>query len=374
MKKLSTLTFAFLTFIVIFVTHGCAGGAQASVAPALITPTSVQEDTARVTRGNVERVEMYKGIVRTSSVKLYYENTNLRFGEYHVMTGDRVVEGQLLAKLETKYIEEQIENHEKHIARLIEQYDYENEIAEIDLAIMRVELSDILELAASFDEYAMDLAEIKKLDIERRRMHLEQSIERQELSLYYERQYLNEMLLNIEDAELRAPFDGVVTFMTQKSPGDWMEPFAGLIYLSDGSDAFVEYASMGSINVFRGSIVRGTVGDSVYEMERIYPTTQEFVYYSTMRLTPPTRFAVKNPDENFTPGAYVAVYVYSAIVEDVLRVPSNSVYVDSDIGAYVYIMENGTKTMRQIEQGLRAEAFIEVRAGLEEGDVIFVRQ
>jgi hypothetical protein len=37
-------------------------------------------------------------------------------------------------------------------------------------------------------------------------------------------------------------------------------------------------------------------------------------------------------------------------------------------------MENGQKVQRFIEQGLRTQAFIEVKAGLEEGDVIFVQQ
>ncbi|MCL2707702.1 MAG: hypothetical protein FWF03_01160 [Defluviitaleaceae bacterium] len=363
----------FLLIAAVFLISGCAVTSQRLFAPELLIPEGIKADTASVTRGDIERVTQHKGIVRVRSDKLSYGNTTLRFGEFKCLTGQRVVEGQVLAVLDIEYIEDQIKAQRDSIERMKESNAIDNELSEIDIAILQIELSELIGRAASYSEYDMEAAEAKKLEIERRWLQLDQARERQELTLHYALLQLDELVERTAAAELRAPYDGVITWTAQIFPGNWVAPFQGLVYISDEKDVFVEYSSVAQLLMNRDAVIRGNIGESKYEMERIILTTQEIAFFSNLRLPPPSRFRVLNPDENLKPGAYVNFYVYSDIAENVLRVPANTVYSDADIGSYVYVLENGMKAMRQVEVGMRTDVFVEIKNGLAEGDELFVK-
>jgi multidrug efflux pump subunit AcrA (membrane-fusion protein) len=361
----------FLLFILFFAAS-CAGTSAGGEAPALLIPVSVKADTARVTRGNVERVSQYRGSVRVKSDKLSYGNTNLRFGECFCLPGDYVEEGQLLIKLETKYLEEQIEKQEEYIERLVIGHTLENELAEIDLSIAQIELADLFSASVSFDESIMYAVENKKMEIERRQLNINQTLARQALTLKNATEDLQKFIRQTEAAEIRAPYSGVITWVRPMSEGDWVKPYLGLIYLSDHTQLFVEYTQVLTLSTSVNTRVIGHIADREYVLERIQLTPQEAAQFYTERKVPPTRFAINDPDEQVKPGAYVSFYVYTNIVYDVLRVPTNTIYTDAG-SAYVYVMVNGQKEIRTIETGLRSDVFVEVKSGLSEGDILFVK-
>jgi multidrug efflux pump subunit AcrA (membrane-fusion protein) len=346
---------------------------EAQAPPELLKPVAIREATAKVERGTVEDVDQYRGMVRVKSDKLSFGDTGFMFKEYHVLTGQRVKEGDLLVTLNTEAVDKQIEAQQKYISRLLEDHAYDNEASELDIAMAQTELAGLIKAAQSYDEAAMDAVEVKKIDIEKKRVSLAQQYERQALTLKYAEEELNLMLDRVKEAELRAPYDGVITYMADKFPGDWVEPFSGIVYISDESELFVEYALLTSVSVQRGAIIKGVIGTHEYDLERIPLTPVESAYYTVLRLTPPLRFTVLDPDENYKVGAFVTIYIYNAIVEDTLRIPVNSFYYDIENGQYVYVVKDGKKEMRQVETGLRAAAYVEIKSGLEEGETVFVK-
>jgi len=89
----------------------------------------------------------------------------------------------------------------------------------------------------------------------------------------------------------------------------------------------------------------------------------------------PLRFIIKNYDKPLRSGDIIYIRMYNFHLEDVLRIPVNSVSYSHETGDYVYVMVNGRKEMRQVEVGaMRSSTMVEIISGLEEGDEIYVRQ
>ena len=375
----STILIVF-ALLVLVGSAGCGAGRQAGGVPELLEPVSVRDNTAIAGRGNVERVERYTGIVRMRSEELSFGLAYLRFGEYYVIIGERVTKGQLLAKLDTEIIERQFEAQQEYVARLAEDFEYENRLAEIDIAIAQAELAAMnsaLSLSNAQTDYsggATNPIGAKSYEIARLRLQSEQAREIQALTLRYAQEQLEELRQQLSDAELRAPYDGVVTWMAVRNRGDYVASYDGLVFISDEKDIFVELTEERIMTETQSNdLIVGQAGSDIYELEWVPLDSQESLYYRMNFILPPARFGAKSPDAELTPGMYVSVLIYDSIAYDVLRVPLSSVYTDLAAGTYVYVIENGIKVMRPFEQGLRGDLYVEVISGLEEGDEVFVR-
>ena len=339
--------------------------------PELLPAVSIREDMAKVTRGRVENVNRYGATVRIKSQGLFFRDTGLRFGEYYCVPGDYVEEGQLLARLNTEAIERQIATQLEKIEHIVLENAFAVKLLELEIDRMLAELEL---LAASVDQDRNGMAvELKKLDIEHRQLALDHVIENQNLSLAHEENDLRNLQARIADAEIRAPFDGIITYRADKSFNQWVAPFSQLIFISGDDSVFVEFTGTGTFTISSGHIIKGAAGQNLYDLERLALSVREATYFTLMRIPQPLRFSVKG-EHNLTPGEYMTLYVYTDIRENVLRLPVNTIYTDDiEIGPYVYVLENGSKTMRQIETGLVTAAFVEIISGLSEGDEVFVR-
>jgi multidrug efflux pump subunit AcrA (membrane-fusion protein) len=332
--------------------------------PELLDPVSVKADLAKAERGTVETVSQYKGIIRVKSEALSYGVTDLVFGAYHCAAGRRVKEGDLLVTLDTENLEESIERLREEIKDEQDRYALDNEALELEIEILQAEYRMLSGRAA----------ESKKLDVEYTRLLLEQARERQSLWLRFARAELDGMLAERAAAEIRAPFDGIITYLADKAPGDRVDPFSGLAYISDGKELYAEYAGMTALSVPRGAVVKGAVGQNRYDLEYAPLSPGEVSYYALRGLYRPVRFTAVNPDDAFTPGAYVDIYIHSDIAEDALCVPVNALYADVGLGDYVYVLEDGQKTLRPVETGVRSAVSAEIISGLSEGEEVFVKK
>ena len=335
---------------------GCAP-ARFGEAPELLDSVVIGASTLKVDRGDLARMEQYRGTVRIRSDRLSFEPRNLLFGEYFVSVGDRVAEGQPIAKYDTRGLELGIESNQDYIDSLLDTYAYENRVAEINIAIALAESGGLSTPA-----------------VERMQLVLEQTLETQALNLHYAYETREMLAGELEDTIIRAPYDGVITWLADKSPGYYVEPYSGIAYISADDEMFIELSEhiyyFGSLSL--DSIVC-RVGNSAYELSWIPPEEQELLYYSMMHVTPPVRFRVHEPDDGLTLGNFVGVTLYYTLVDNVLRVPLNCVYGEFRTDAYVYISQDGKKVMRKVELGLRGDVYAEVVSGLEEGDVVFVK-
>ena len=375
-----TITSVIVIILTLFSLTGCSIGQMAITVPELYDSYTSSIGTERLGRGDVEHMERFEGFVRASSDKLSFLPGNLQFGEYFVMTGDRVREGQVLATLFTPFLEMRVETIQNGIESMTNSSLLMLRNEEIEISILQTELNGLnasLSLMSGDAEGAASIASMaafKQQDILRRQMLLSQRRETHALGVQLLTEMMEEYEQQIRDAVLRAPYDGVITWMADVNRGDTIEPYAGLIYISNETDIFVELSVEKYISRYLqlGKVI-GRIGNDDYEMEWIEPSREELAYYNMNFMVPPARFRILNPGSETTPGRYVSVYLYYSVAYDVLRLPINCVYNDISIGTYVYVMENGQKTMRPFEQGLVGNVYVEVISGLEEGEIIYVK-
>ena len=353
----------------ILLVTACTSDMRQTEPPELLTPLSDRVDLAVVTRGTLERVVQYRGIIRVQSEQLHFGNTAFRFGEFHVVAGDQVVEGQLLARLDVEHLEEQLEDLLERIAEIQEAHEFENRLIRSDISILWAARNELI-----VGEAEVEQIDAKTLDINQRQLELEHSYERQELimrNLEYQVTSLNEQ---IEEADLRAPYDGVITWVAPIEFRQFLYPFQTILSMSDGEDMFIEYASNRHLSFRPGTepLLTAVAGDRVYDLAIRALSEEESSRYLINRLNPPARFNIVNPNHSLEPGVMVVIRHYENVAEDTLMIPINSVY--AMMGeAYVYINNNGSKEMREVQVGIRNRAFVEILDGLEEGDEVFVR-
>ena len=86
-----------------------------------------------------------------------------------------------------------------------------------------------------------------------------------------------------------------------------------------------------------------------------------------------TQFLVKNAGPELTSGMFGAVYVKNGTKEDVLLIPANALHSDKN-GRYVYLMDGDKRIRRDVTTGSVTDIEVEIKEGLQEGDVVYVKE
>jgi len=352
---------------------GCAVHVAAD-APDLLQPVGVQNDVFVVERGRIARIEQYQATVRVESEGLFFRDAPLPFGGFEVLVGQEVRAGDVLARLDTRRIEERLDLRRERIADLQQEHRFADGQMERAISAAQIELLDLTMRLTEADglptEEMLEAADMKRLHIQRLQLDLQQAQDWQAFNLSYYQSDLNDILAQLAAAELRAPFDGVVTFRADLRQGGWVEAFRPLVYISDGQNLFIEHTGRSSPTIFQGSRKYAHIGGAVHEVERIIIPPNEALVFTRAGGTVPLRFAFVGEASGVEAGQFVQLKVYTDVVEDVLRIPPNALFFDEEFGAYV----NLTDGAQPVVTGLRNPAWVEVVSGLAEGDEIIVQQ
>jgi len=341
-----------LVLFIMLAFSACSGGDDPWAPPELLVPVSARVDTAFVTRGDVAAVSTYVGITRTSSQSLSFEGVAGNFASFYVSIGDNVVQGQILARLNSENLERDIANQEAYIARIQQENTLHSQG-------MRLEVSRLTREGAP------------RNDISRAALELDVASERYALRLSHANARLAELNASLAQMEILAPNDGVITYLPQFERGQWVGSFMPVVFISFDDYVFVEY--MGNALQQPGRAVRviGHIHGEVYDLIHSPLTPARQLYYQSRISANPIRFVAQ--EGSLPLGAYVSLDVYSQWVPDVLRIPSNALFYVPGQGFHVYKIVAGALTQIALAIGARTETFTEVISGLQEGDEVFVR-
>ena len=359
----------------------CATAALDGYVPELIRPAAARVDTVVVDRGSVMELTSHIGVTRYISESIYFENPIGNFGRFYVRPGDTVTRGQVLASLCTENIEEQISDIRSHIAAMRRENTLEFDLRQVAIDIMVLEYAQAVAAAAeSFDEAAFAAAEARALAIERAVLDLDLERERRALSMRHQEERLRNLQNLLVYAELIAPFDGVITYMDTIQSGDYVGVARPLIYLSTGDEVIVEILGLTGMNfpttapgapitwrpfIARdGVMARAHINGVVYELEFIITPAEN-------RHFRPVQYEILS-NSPLPAGLYFPVHFYTVKLEDVVRVPTNAVFIGPG-GIYVYRMIDGELVNTEIRILAQSTSMVAVGEGLEVGDVVFVR-
>jgi multidrug efflux pump subunit AcrA (membrane-fusion protein) len=358
---------------------------QEAPAPELIVPVSARLDIARADRGVVADIVRKPGIVRLRSEGLYFEHASEAFGAFYVNHGDAVQSGQLLARLDTEALEEEIIRQENNLVRLREENALRREIRQLEIDEMLYNYNRIFR---ADDSDGFDFHRVNALltAIETAQLALTHERQRHDLAQRQAAERLDNYRRRLTNARLYAPYDGIITYMQPVTAGDGISAFAPILYIADFASLHIEVYDFTArdfpdppsmsptpwipIPVIQAKRIRAYSPHGDFDLTYIGLSPAERTGHG-MPL-PPVYMEIAG--QSSPPlGAMLGVHFYLQWAEDALRIPSNALFHEPAIGFFVYRAVNGQLIQTPLEVSIRAESFTEVLGGLAEGDEVFVR-
>ncbi len=344
------------------------GFACAQETPQLLEPVGVQLNAVAAWVGEISEVKNFEGAVVPETQSFWFEQEG-RVSNVHVIPGQQVKAGEPLITLDTKAEEERLEAVEKQIEQLETNAYYEDEIALLDLQMLEVELR-ALQNAQPRDDKAIAL---KQLDIEQKQLDMELNLQLRRLTLSKLQDEQAQLNKEIESNVLTAPFDGrVFHIQSDLKAGVWVSAYTPLVYLADDTRLQIESAYVSAMALERAHALYARIGGGIYAITPVDTDEKEYLSQVLAGETPKVRFTINAPDDALAAGKYAAVCMESDYAADALLVPANALYTDG--GIYLYVMENGVRVRRDVKVGIATDWYIQIVEGLEEGELVYVKE
>ena len=179
--------------------------------------------------------------------------------------------------------------------------------------------------------------------------------------------------INLEDATVRAPFDGTIARRLVE-PGEKVSPDSAIVALVDLRQmllsAAVPAVEIPSVDVGQTARFKfGGFGDRVFEgkVQRISPVTEEGSRAINVYI------AVSNEDQALKGGMFAQGTLQLSSTEPVLAVPQRALRYEAS-APYVYTLEDGKIARKAVTIGtqVEGEGYAEIRSGLVAGEQVIV--
>lgn len=178
---------------------------------------------------------------------------------------------------------------------------------------------------------------------------------------------------NINQTELRAPFDGVIG-LRNVSEGAYTSPSTVIAKLTKISPLKIDFSIP---ERYSAEVKAGT--RIAFSMEHNDGTMQQFqatVYAVESKVDLDTRTlnvraTYPNVSEDILPGRLTSVEITKQEIQDALTVPSEAVIPEMGKNI-VFVYENGVAQPREIKMGIRTESRVQVLEGLNLGDTAII--
>lgn len=329
-------------------------------APILKTYQRESYEFAQVERGDLTLIE------KLSCKYVPVRSASMSFalgGEYidriFVSVGDNVTEGQLLAQLQLGDLEERIANAENKIAELELRLSYLRRQYELDLQRIdaksiqdpQVRQDAITALEQAFADDTKDIAD----------------------SMELQRMTLSTLEESLAERQIRAPFDGTITYTASYKEGDVSVFGSRAVDIAD--------STMSLFRVDTDLWPMFQVGDE-HEIT-VNKTTYSAVVTDEAALGLPVSekiegekayvyFALKEPSFELEDGDRGNLYLVIEEHLDVLTLPSAAVSGADGQSIVYYQRDDGMKGYKVVEVGLTVDRRTEILSGLEEGEFVIV--
>ncbi|MCL2226349.1 MAG: efflux RND transporter periplasmic adaptor subunit [Oscillospiraceae bacterium] len=391
--KVSRLLFCSALLMSIIILAACGMGST-HMAPALLTPVASRTDTAFVTRGTVEALEIVPGITRLPTVAARSEAVSGPVAEIFAWPGDQVEEGQLIARLDASLLEEALENLEAGMVRSRAMHRLQLEEASLQTSLLELAYADALaatqeaigeEAGAENSDGATSAVLRIRDQLDLQRLNLSHITQRHELNVLDFESARSGILSVLEHVDIRAPISGEVVYTVL--PGTWINARDPVLYIAAPGAVFVEYIYTtyniedaftaqedGEPIPWDAERILGIIDGMTFELRRITLSHAEQAFYRRRNLEIPVRFEIQSEYGELPPtGEAVLICVYSAWVENALRVPSNALFRGGLGEAYVYRIVEDRLELVHVTTGVATSFYTEILEGLYEGDEIFIR-
>ncbi len=323
--------------------------------------SEISYELTQVSRGRVEQVIYLQcTYTQTEEVEIAFEIDKELITDVYVEKGDSVVKGELIASVNVeateaklKELKHQLAKDELKLQQTIEKRDFE------------LEQADILYSYTSMTQKDKENTEKEKQNITEA---YGKTIQKYEDTIYIEQKRVQEYEEYIEKGTLKAPMDGIISWVKEDLKGTLTTKDAAIariynpeskLYYSDDVEA-IPYLEEG-----REYAISCGLGKAQREYTVTPAKMDEWGEYVYFRLL----------DEEYDPNNVVMGKITLVIdeKENALCVNDNAIH-SSGEKYYVYTLdENNVRRMQFVEVGLWGAEIVEIISGLSEGDRVIIR-
>lgn len=354
---------------------GCSSKEEKDT-PELLEPVSVNVDTAVVTKDEIYSIATYPAYVVPYTEELCFPVAGT-VASIDVTAGEKVEEGQVLASLDERNLQTQIDALKYSIENGKKNNEFTNSSARCDIDILKLELARLQEdyKAAADEDLKTSLKQsidLKKADIEIAELKLAQALQLQEYELQKQEQDLEKLSEEAGNNKIKAPFSGEIVYITGITDNSYVEADRSVIIIADTAKLLLEGDFISENTLKNCSRYYALYNSSEYEISYVPMDTKQYLKIVLSGGTPTTKFTLNNMDNGLSIGDFAGICVLENYKQETLVVPAKAVYSDAE-GKYVYRMDETTKVRQSVKVGITTDSTVEITSGLEEGDVVYVR-
>lgn len=329
---------------------GCNNKEENKRTKELIDPVKVPMETAVVEKRDIIVQKVYEAQIVPKKENLCFDSIGI-FGEYKVVIGDNVKEGQELATLATDDLElEQLKDTKKAV---MEQYEMEQENLENQIKG--------LETQPDFDQNK----KIYEKQIEIWMEQLELSKKLSELDAQQLQHKIDKASERKQDQVITAPFDGTVVTTDMIRPGSGVGTSSTILTIVQDEQMYISCNTLSKKDIENAIEFYAIIGGKEYKAT--YKELEEDEDKAKGVL-----FEFENQNGKVNLGESATIIMIEKKKTDALSIPSEAVYNDTS-GKYVYVVNEEKKEKVDIETGISDLYGIEVTSGLQEGDKVYVQ-
>ena len=379
-KRFSFLLLAGLTSVAALGTAACGSKSNSSDAQAAVVPSA---SVAAVTRGSIVHTLNLAGQFQPYQVVDVHAKVSGYIKDIYVDIGDKVHEGQVLAILEVPELSAQLKGTVADVAQS------KDEIVRAEHEVVRAKSehaalhADYTRLKQASKAQPGLIAQQELDDAQAKDLASEAQIDAAESALAAAKQKSaatsanNERVSALEDyTRVTAPLDGVIIWRyadtgaliqagtssdTQSLPIVKLSQ-SGLLRLRlPVPEDAVSYIHEGATVDVRVDAVHRTFAGKVVRFTR---------NVSLATRTMETEIDVENKDLSLTPGMYANTAIQLEQHDNVLTIPEPAVIQDGNKTTVLVVDSDHRVQIRNVQIGLQGSNRVEVKSGLQEGDLV----
>ena len=322
-------------------------------APTLPSNSREEWKTAYVQRGDMAlRQSVICVYVPVQTETMRFSVSGLMYDEILVQAGDQVKKGQLLAQLDISGVEQEIADCQLQGKLLDLQLEALEENRRLELQRQQLLNADEAAIQQINDQY----------DLQKKAFQDEKDIAQMKLEECQER---------IRSRQLRAQFDGTVTYARSVKPGDRSVAGDRVVTIENSVSSIFKAETKYWESVVPGEEYVITIKDENYRAVAV--SEKELGIAQTEKLegvSAPVYLRLKDTALQLEDGDRGMLELVLDTREDVLMVPETAVAKLQGKNVVYYQDENGLKVYKTVEIGLTADGMTEILSGLAEGECV----
>lgn len=361
--------------------------------------------TSKAKLGTIQNTIEETGTVYSKRVNTFYSDMSQRVETLNVSVGDKVKKGDIILTYENNY-DLEIERANKQIEAITASYNESvkgadfQEISNMKLQINTIENSlsfaknSFEKLKVLYDNGAVSQVEYEEaqnnvtaLENQLQEARNNYNLLIKGVSSNVKKQYeaqIEEIMIqikilekNIEQASIKAEFDGVITELNVHQ-GGMTQAGVVVVEIQDENNlgAYVEVLAEDAEATVVGMpfVISGKGGNEELKVSRIYPKAQTKVSdlgVEQKRVRIEADLGELEENHSYKIGSEMDVVIVLEEKENVLLVDKNAVYEKSG-KQYVTVIENNAEIEKEVTTGIKDDDNIEITSGLKENEVVLL--